>query len=41
MFDDRRSDGNPGILTSCGIVEDNQQHFPGEAPELLSESWRQ
>jgi hypothetical protein len=31
---------NPGTFTSCGIAGDNQQHFPGEAPEIdVGDSW--
>jgi hypothetical protein len=36
MFDGRISKGNPGILASCGIADDNQQHFHGEAQAISS-----
>ena len=34
MFDERKSVGNPDRITYCGAVEDNQQHFPEEAPKM-------
>ncbi len=35
MFDDRKRVGNPDRITYCGAAEDNQQHFPEEAPKFL------
>ncbi len=34
MFDDRKRGGNAGKIIYSGAAEDDQQHFPEEAPEL-------
>jgi len=36
MFDDRKSVGNPARITYFRAAEDNQQHFPEEAPKIDS-----
>jgi hypothetical protein len=36
MFDDRKTEGNPGRIIDSGAAEDDQQHFPEEAPKFLS-----
>ena len=36
MFDATVGGGNPGRIMYCGAAEDNQQHFPDEAP-LINE----
>ena len=36
MFDDRKTEGNPGRIIDSGAAEDDQQHFPVEAPKFLS-----
>ena len=34
MFDDKKSGGNPGRIIYSGSAENDQQHFPDEAPTL-------
>jgi hypothetical protein len=36
MFDDRKTEGNLGRIIDSGAAEDDQQHFPEEAPKFLS-----
>ena len=37
MCDVRKGRGNPSIIWHCEVAGDNQQQFPDEAPDLLSE----